>query len=104
MQNIVLFLFLVCCLYFLCLTNRPPVLKLKNLKSKCVLNKSIIYLYQNYSLYLRAACINYFSSCLRLVFEGGLYLKAASIRENTVIEVGSQKWLTLTIWAVLVPL
>ena len=45
---------------------------------------SIIYLYQNYGLYLRAACINYFSSYLRLVFEDGLYLKAASIRENTV--------------------
>ena len=45
---------------------------------------SIIYLYQNCGLYLRAACINYFSYYLRLVFEGGLYLKAASIRENTV--------------------
>ena len=31
---------------------------------------SIIYLYQNCGLYLRAACINYFSSYLRLVFEG----------------------------------
>ena len=30
-----LFLFLVCCSYFLCLTNRPPILKLKNLISKC---------------------------------------------------------------------
>ena len=46
---------------------------------------SIIYLYQNCGLYLRAACINYFSYYLRLVFEGGLYLKAASILENTVI-------------------
>ena len=45
---------------------------------------SIIYLYQNCGLYLRAACINYFSYYLRFVFEGGLYLKAASIRENTV--------------------
>ena len=45
---------------------------------------SIIYLYQNCGLYLRAACINYFSSYLRLVSEDGLYLKAASIRENTV--------------------
>ena len=47
---------------------------------------SIIYLYQNCGLYLRAACINYFSSYLRLVFEGGLYLKVASIRENTVCD------------------
>ena len=45
---------------------------------------SIIYLYQNCGLYLRTACINYFSYYLRLAFEGGLYLKAASIRENTV--------------------
>ena len=45
---------------------------------------SIIYLYQNCGLYLKAACINYFLSKLRLVFEGDLYLKAASIRENTV--------------------
>ena len=30
-----LFLFLVCCLYFLSLTNRPPILKLKNQISKC---------------------------------------------------------------------
>ena len=45
---------------------------------------SIIYLYQNCGLYLRAACINYFSSYLWLVFEGGFYLKAASIGENTV--------------------
>ena len=29
-----LFLFLVCCLYFLCLSNRPPILKLKNQISK----------------------------------------------------------------------
>ena len=34
----------------------------------------------NSGLYLTAACINYFSSKLRLVFEGGLYLKTASIR------------------------
>ena len=40
--------------------------------------------FKNCGLYLRAACINYFSSYLRLVFEGGLYLKAASIGENTV--------------------
>ena len=30
-----LFLFLFCCLYFFCLTNRPPIFKLKNLISKC---------------------------------------------------------------------
>ena len=48
---------------------------------------SIIYLYQNCDLYLRVACVNYFSSRLRLVFEGDLYLKAASIRENTIIKV-----------------
>ena len=29
-----LFLFLVCCLYFLCLPHRPPILKLKNQISK----------------------------------------------------------------------
>ena len=40
----------------------------------------------NCGLYLRAASINYFSSKLRLAFEGGLYLKAASIGENTVFK------------------
>ena len=36
---------------------------------------SIIYLYQNCGLCLRAACINYFSFYLWLVFEGGFYLR-----------------------------
>ena len=40
--------------------------------------------FETITVNLRAACINYFSYYLRLVFEGGLYLKAASIRENTV--------------------
>ena len=47
--------------------------------------------FKNCGLYLRAACINYFSSYLRLLFEGGLYLKAASIRENTVSELALAK-------------
>ena len=38
----------------------------------------------NCGLYLMAVCITYFSSKLRLVFEGGLYLNAASIPENAV--------------------
>ena len=38
----------------------------------------------NCGLYLSAACINYFLSKLGLVSEGGLYLKAASIRENAL--------------------
>ena len=34
---------------------------------------------QNCGLYLRAACINYFSSYLRLVFEGGFYSRKYGI-------------------------
>ena len=41
--------------------------------------------FETITVNLRAACINYFSYYLRLVFEGSLYLKAASIRENTVL-------------------
>ena len=40
---------------------------------------SIIYLYQNCGLYLRAACINYFSYYLRLVFEGSFYSRKYGI-------------------------
>ena len=35
--------------------------------------------FKNCGLYLRAACINYFSSYLRLVFEGGFYSRKYGI-------------------------
>ena len=43
---------------------------------------SVIYLYQNCGLYLRAACINYFSYYLRLVFEGGFYSRKYGMKRS----------------------
>ena len=50
---------------------------------------SIIYLYQNCDLYLRVACINYFSSKLRLVFEGGFYSRKY---DNRSVSLDSMLW------------